>query len=280
MDKLAGDRKPQEYEALLKAQSDFFTNISHELKTPLSIILIQIELMKLYRDDPAKIEELIAVTEQNAYRLTRLAGNMLDLGRIESGFAQVCLVNADIVALVHSLYDSVKTFTEAKSICLEFHSNVTCRVMPVDMDKMERIVLNLLSNAIKHTWEGGHIRISLDVQSTHILLSVTDTGEGIPADKLEIIFDRFAQVDTSLTRKNGGAGIGLSLIKSFVGHLGGRIWVASEHGKGSTFYVELPVLPVEAQMICDEVEGMGIGKKVELEFSDIIFSASPWTCSA
>lgn len=277
---MAGDKKPQEYEALLKAQSDFFTNISHELKTPLSIILIQIELMKLYRDDAGKMDELIAVTEQNAYRLTRLAANLLDIGRIESGFAQVCLVNTDIVALIHSLYDSVKAFTEAKSICLEFRTNILRKVMPLDIDKTERIILNLLSNAIKHTWEGGRICIELAVQNDTILLSVSDTGEGIPADKLEIIFDRFAQIDTSLTRKNGGAGIGLSLIKSFVGHLGGRIWVDSEHGKGSTFYVELPILQMDAQMICDETEGMGIGKKVEMEFSDIFLAASHQTCSA
>jgi signal transduction histidine kinase len=269
---LARDSILEEYEERIKAQTDFFTNVSHELKTPLSIILIQFELMRLYRDDTEKMDELIAMAEQNSYRLTRLVNNLLDISKIDSGFMQPNLVNADIVALVGNLCDTVKDFAEAKLIKLRLQTKVSSQIMLADIDKIERIILNLLSNAIKHTLEGGYITVGIEKNGEKIVISVSDTGEGIPRDKLEVIFDRYAQVDTSLTRKNEGTGIGLSLTKSFVELLGGRIWADSSFGKGSTFYVELPILHSSDRLPAEQGRRMDLSRNVELELSDLAIS--------
>lgn len=268
---MARDSILEKYEERIKAQTDFFTNVSHELKTPLSIILIQFELMRLYRDDTDKMDELIAMVEQNSYRLTRLVNNLLDISKIDSGFMQPNLVNADIVSLVSGLCDTVKDFAEVKLINLRLQTQISSQIMLVDIDKIERIILNLLSNAIKHTLEGGYITVEVGRKGESIFISVTDTGEGIPQDKLEVIFDRYAQVDTSLTRKNEGTGIGLSLTKCFVELMGGRIWAESNYGKGSTFYVELPVL-YSSDRLSDQARCMDPSRNVELELSDLALS--------
>jgi signal transduction histidine kinase len=182
------------------------------------------------------------------------------------------LVNADIVPLIGSLCDTVQVFSEAKSIGLGFKTKISSQIMLVDIDKIERIILNLLSNAIKHTPAGGTITVEVRQKEERIIVSVMDTGEGIPKDKLEVIFDRYAQVDTSLTKKNEGTGIGLSLTKSFVELLGGKIWADSNHGKGSTFYVELPILHSSDRLPTGLAKCMDLSKNVELELSDLAIS--------
>lgn len=262
-------RKTSEYLSKMRVQTEFFTNISHELKTPLSIILIQLELLKLYRLDERKVNEYIAAATQNAYRLTRLVVNLLDITKLDAGYMKANLAYTDIVPMIKEITESVNDYALEKSIRLNFETKSIGYFMAVDRDKLERILLNLLSNAVKHTQRGGSINVSMRGRSNSVLISVADTGEGIPKEKQGIIFDRFAQVDTSLTRKTEGSGIGLALAKSLVELLKGRIWVESEPGKGSTFFIELPVQEIDEKMKVMQIEGYDLSRRVEMEFSDI-----------
>lgn len=262
----------QDTEAIARRQkeqvTDFFTNISHEFKTPLSIILIQLELMSMYMDDGEKMAELIAAATQNTYRLTRLVGNLLDLTRIDSGYMGLNLAQTDITRVIRELCNSVEDFAQTKLIRLDFVSDCGEMRIQMDSDKLERIILNLLSNAIKHTPQGGSILVSLERKGERMSIRVKDTGEGIPQDKLESIFDRFTQVNNSLTN-NEGTGIGLSLVKSLVGLLGGTIGVESKPGKGSTFTVELPAKEAEDQFQQILIDGYDLHRKTAMELSDI-----------
>ncbi len=272
------DRKKMEEELKKTAQdlerknrliTDFFTNMTHELKTPLTIILVQLELMGLYLDDVRKIPELIDSATQNSYRLLRLVGNLLDITRIDGGHLRVATADADAVALVQSICETVDAYAKAKSIRLTFTSAIKEKMMPLDVEKTERILLNLLSNAIKYTEPNGRITVRLDDKYDEgIALSVEDNGVGIPEDKLEVIFDRFAQVDSSLSKQAEGCGIGLALVKSLVQMLGGTIRVKSKPGKGSNFTVTLPMLS-ESHESGINMYDMNLAKKAEMELSDL-----------
>jgi PAS domain S-box-containing protein len=254
---------------------DFFTNISHEFKTPLSIILLDLDLINVhlkqakceYRD---KIDHNVAVMRQNAYRLLRLIINLLDVTKVDSGFMKARLYSTDIVELLRELVDSVSDYARSKEISVEFIEHCGIMNMPADGEKLERIMLNLLSNAIKHTPKGGHITVKLDTWANRVQIAVHDDGEGIPQNKQEIIFDRFRQASSSLTRSSEGSGIGLSLTKALVELLQGRIWFESTPGKGSEFFVELPVLDASKTVNTPVMDGMKMSSKVEMEFSDII----------
>lgn len=254
--------------------TDFFTNISHEFKTPLSIILVDLQLMEYRMKDAdgefkEKLGKMIAVMRQNALRLLRLIGNLLDVTKIDAGFMKVRLINLDVVEMVRGLVESVSDIARSAGISMAFVCACKHKLMPIDSEKMERIMLNLLSNAIKHTPPGGHITVGLKVTANGILLAVRDDGDGIPLDKQEFIFDRFRQANSSLTRSSEGCGIGLSLVKALVELLKGRIWFVSSLDAGSEFFVELPVLLEIERTRASVIEGMPRSRKVEMEFSDI-----------
>lgn len=253
-----------------KLITEFFTNISHEFKTPLSIILLQLELMMLFMNDAGKMQEIIAVVTQNAYRLSRLIGNLLDITKIEAGYLKVHYTNADIVSLLQDICDSVDVYARDMSIKLSFDTLMSVKEMPIDIEKIERILLNLLSNAIKHTKKDGGIEVHVvDNKDGGVVISVEDTGIGIPEDKLVTIFDRFAQVDTSFSRLNEGCGIGLALVKSLVEMLEGKISVKSVLGKGSKFTIELPLIEINSETSEADIFGFNLAKKVEMELSDL-----------
>lgn len=257
-----------------KLITDFFTNISHEFKTPLSIILVDLQLMEYRLRDVEgeareKLSKMVAVMRQNALRLLRLIGNLLDVTKIDAGFMKARLINTDVVGLVSGIVETVRNYAENAGISVVFETGLPVRVLPLDAEKMERVLLNLLSNAVKHTPEGGHILVSLSHEAEKLTLLVKDDGEGIPEDRKEFIFDRFRQVNTSLTRSSEGCGIGLSLTKALVELLGGKVWFVSSLGRGSEFYVELPVLRENERFRSPEIDGMPRSRKVEMEFSDI-----------
>lgn len=254
--------------------TDSFINVSHELKTPLSIILIDTDLMEFYLKqsnilNKDKIEKNIAIMRQNAYRLLRLVENLLDVNKIDAGFMNVHMQAVDIVGFIGELTGEVSDYAKNKGIDVTFASDRRSRIVPVDCDKIERVVLNILSNAIKHTKRGGEIRIGLLNTKHSITISVKDNGEGIPDESKSVIFDRFKQADTALTRASDGTGIGLTLSKAFVELLQGRIWFDSKLGEGSTFYVEIPVQQTIGG-IQPKQDGMALDKKVRMQLSDII----------
>ena len=229
-----------------KLKTEYFSNLSHELRTPLNVILSSLKLLELKNstlqtEAVLKLDKHISTIKQNSYRLLRLINNIIDITKIESGFFEIHLKICNIVSIVEDITLSVAEYIENKGIVFLFDTDVEEKLTACDPDKVERIMLNLLSNAIKFTKSGGNISVNVFEREEAVEIVVSDTGIGIPKDKQELIFQRFQQVDTSLTKEQEGSGIGLSLVKSLVDMHGGAISVESEYGKGSKFIVRLPV---------------------------------------
>lgn len=259
-----------------KLITEFFANISHELRTPLNVIFAATQVLELNiklkstSNGDKNEEKYLRTIRQNCYRLLRLINNLIDLSKVNSGFENIRLVNHNIVSIVEDITLSVADYIKDKNIELIFDTDVEEKIIACDFDKIERIILNLLSNAIKFTNAGDKIKVSIFDKKDKILISVQDTGIGIPKEKLDLIFERFRQVDSSLSRNREGSGIGLSLIKSFVEMHGGKITVKSEVGVGTNFIIELPVRITDEEydfkkdiISDDKVE------RINIEFSDI-----------
>lgn len=264
-------KRTAEYEARMRNRQKFFTNMSHEFRTPVSVILAQLELMKLHSQDHDKMDKYIRAAKQNSYRLVRLIENLLDIMKSDAGLLKADLRYANIVAVIKEITELAGIYASLKSITLQFKTKLLGYYMAVDKNKTERIILNLLSNAVKYTQKGGHISVTVKGKQNGILVSVSDNGEGIPKEKHGVIFERFGQVDTSFARKTEGSGVGLSLTKSFVELLKGRIWFTSKPGAGSTFSVELPVQELEGRDDCIKTDSHTVQERVDIEFSDIYF---------
>jgi putative nucleotidyltransferase with HDIG domain len=222
-------------------KTQFFANVNHELRTPLTLMLaplgpmIEGQMGRL----SVKQKDTVLTIRHNGLKLLKLINNLLDLTKLEEGKMRLKPKSLDFVYFINALLASVKPLTDRKSIKLYFQHPSQALTVTVDPDQFEKVVLNLLSNAIKFTPENGRITVYLDEQPESIVLTVEDTGIGIPADMLESIFDRFSQVDGSLSRAHEGTGIGLSLVRELVLLHGGKIAVQSELGKGSRFNVEI-----------------------------------------
>jgi two-component system sensor histidine kinase ChiS len=211
---------------------------------------------------------------QNALRLLRLINNLIDTTKIDGGYFSVTLLNDNIVYVIEEITLSAADYIKSQGINLIFDTDVEEKYMAFDGDKLERVILNILSNAVKFTEKGGTIFVNLYDLGDKIELSIKDTGIGIPEDKLNKIFERFAQVDRSLSRRSEGSGIGLALVKSLVEMHGGTISAKSKLGEGSEFIIELPVTLVESNNDLNkyssyEAAGSKYIERVQIEFSDI-----------
>lgn len=250
--------------------TEFFSNISHELKTPINVIFSSLQLLNIYNEDEfiKNRKKYLYIMKQNCYRLTRLVNNLLDTIKYDSGFITPNMQNENIINMVETIVMSIVPYAENNSIELIFDTNTEEKIIAVDGDKIERIILNLISNALKFTDIGGSIYVTITDKEDKVEISVRDTGIGIPADKKEFIFGRFTQVDKTLKRNNEGTGIGLSLVKSFVELHGGEIKVESEIDHGSEFIVVLPSKQVQETKIETEIKD-NIIERVNMELSDI-----------
>jgi PAS domain S-box-containing protein len=266
-----------EYE---KLRTEFFANISHELRTPINVILSALQLFNLKMDSLIehkgmdKLKKHTSVMKQNCYRLIRLINNLIDVTKIDSGYFQMNLSNNNIISIIEDITLSVAEYIENKGISLTFDTDVEEKTLACDPDKIERIMLNLISNSVKYTEPGGSILVNASDKGDKLLVSVKDTGIGIPEEKQQHIFERFVQVHESLVKASEGSGIGLSLVKSLVEMHKGNISLKSEYGKGSEFIIELPVLEVEscgAEVNRKDWSIQGNIEKINVEFSDIYF---------
>ncbi|GAA0182394.1 PAS domain-containing sensor histidine kinase [Clostridium sediminicola] len=256
-----------------KMVTEFFTNISHELKTPLNVIFSALQLLNIIdnsdKDYTIKKNKYLSMMKQNCYRLTKLINNLLDVTKSDSGFITLKVQNNNIVSVVENIVLSVVSYVESKKISLVFDTNVEEKIMAFDPNKLERIVLNLLSNAVKFTDVGGEIFVNIIDNIDHVLISVKDTGVGIPEGKLDMIFERFGQVDKTSKRNHEGTGIGLSLVKSFVELHGGKIDIKSKFGEGSEFIVNLPVKLVDKDTSEESILYDSNIERINIEFSDV-----------
>jgi len=222
-----------------RAKTTFFNNISHEFRTPLTLILGPIEDALA---DPAGTlqRESLAAVHRSALRLLRLVNSLLDFSRIEAGRLKSSFEPTDLAMLTAGLAGSFQSLVESAGLKL----TVDCAPLPepvyVDRSQWEKIVLNLISNAFKFTFS-GEIAVRLRKDESEVILSVADTGTGIPAHDLPRIFERFHRVEGAHGRSFEGTGIGLALVQELAQHHGGSIRVQSEIGKGSTFTVSIPL---------------------------------------
>lgn len=262
-------------------KNEFIANISHEFRTPLNIILNALQLTSRYvkrssnQEDAARINAHMGTMRQNCYRLLKLINNMIDSTKLDASFFRIYKQNCNIVSDVRNLTSSVSDYIKDKQINLKFESNADKKVIAVDPDAMERIMLNLLSNAVKFSKKGSTITVSVTDRAEFADISVKDTGVGIPEEKLQLIFKRFTQVGSILTKSHEGSGIGLAIVKSLVEMHNGSISVMSRQGEGTEFIITLPVevLPIqlEGEGDRDHYENKyqsGI-EKIDIEFSDL-----------
>ncbi len=247
------ERAGNELRELDKAKSRFTANIHHELRTPLTLMLAPLDAVRSgdFGEVPEAIERALQMMNANGLRLLKLINNLLDLAKIESHDLSIRRVPVDLARLAAELVEGARPTAQRKGIELELEGFRDMPVAYVDADAFEKIVVNLLGNSLKFT-ERGEIVVSGEVCEEGIHITVSDTGIGIPPAQLERVFDRFAQVDASATRKHEGTGIGLSLVRELVQLHGGRVWAESEgEGSGTEMHVILPI--GEADAVEEEV---------------------------
>ncbi|MGH4050609.1 MAG: ATP-binding protein [Clostridium sp.] len=262
-------------EKALKLQGEFLVNISHELKTPLNVIFATVQLFNRFcnngslDDQKDSIIKYVECIKQNSYRLSKMINNIVDLSKIEAGFFNLYLSNNNIVEFVEHIVMSVTNFTDSKGLNIIFDTDVEEKIIACDPEKLERVILNLLSNAIKFTDNGGEIFVDIKDKNKFIEISVTDNGIGIEPKNLDMIFDRFKQIDKSLERNSEGTGIGLNLVKSIVELHGGNISVESEFGKGSKFIVKIPSRTVSTEDTLYTKKVKNADQSIRVELSGI-----------
>lgn len=237
--------KLQESNAKLKTldelKTQFFANVNHELRTPLTLILAPLkEIMdgKMGRA-PSVLKDTLKTMQRNGLRLLKLINNLLDLTKLEEGKMRLKIKTVNFIDFINSLLSTVKPSADQKQLKLYFQHPPHNIDLIIDPDQFDKVLLNLLSNALKFTPNGGRITVYIEDKDRSVTLAVEDTGIGIPPNMLEAIFDRFSQVDGSLSRSHEGTGIGLSLAKEIVYLHGGLIRAESTLGKGSRFVIDL-----------------------------------------
>jgi signal transduction histidine kinase len=181
---------------------------------------------------------MLAIAVSNTDRLVRLINDILDLERMESGRVTLEVQICDAAALVGQAIELLEPLAAKAGVAI--YAWIGSHKLRADPDRIVQVLTNLLGNAIKFSEHGASVCVQAGISHNFVVMSVKDQGRGIPADKLDSIFERFQQVDASDSRQMGGTGLGLAICKSIVHQHGGRIWVESELGRGSTFYVSLP----------------------------------------
>jgi two-component system, sensor histidine kinase and response regulator len=273
MDEL--ERKNHELEKAMKIKDEFLILMTHEFKTPLNVIHAAIQIIeKLYQHQVGdKVKSHLKSIKLNSFRQLRLVNNLLDITKLNTEHFKMQKRNIDIIFLSQSIVKSVDVYAKQKGVNLQFYSDTESMEMAIDDEKYERILLNLLSNAIKFTPKDKSVYANISCKGRKVIITVRDEGIGIPKDKQDIIFERFGQVDNSLSRQAEGTGIGLSLVKGLVKAMGGKVKVDSEIGKGSEFTVVLPVTRLKSKDSSLHNSSLfqdhRIIQSVEIEFSDI-----------
>lgn len=252
-----------------RLKSYFISNITHELITPITVITSVMQLTKSNKHDEDFIlkENSVKIIDDNCNRLLRLINNIIDIDKYTYGNMTLNLEKVNIVELSESVVTSILPYVKARNLEIIFDTTEEEIMMNIDCNKIERVLLNLLSNAIKFSNKGGTIRVNLIKNDDILRIEVEDNGIGIKEDNLHKIFDKFVQLDSTMTRKNEGSGIGLSIVKSFVELHNGNISVESKINEGTIFTVDLPIVNEEIEY--KEYSEDEIINKSKLELSDI-----------
>jgi GAF domain-containing protein/class 3 adenylate cyclase/response regulator of citrate/malate metabolism len=229
----------QQAEQLLeldRQKTEFFQNVSHEFRTPLTLTIGPLEAAVTQQQGLDYEQSVIAL--RNSRRLLRLVNQLLDLQRLDAGRMQPSFRPCNLAAFVSQVIESFRHYCEKKQIALATQL-ADCPPVYVDLEKFDKVLYNLLSNAMKFTPAGGKITVALKPARDHCLLQVQDTGIGIRPDQIPHLFERFRQADGSTNRSFEGSGLGLALVKELIELHGGKVWVESAYGQGTTFTVWL-----------------------------------------
>ncbi|GAA1512978.1 SpoIIE family protein phosphatase [Sphaerisporangium rubeum] len=236
----AQQRRAEELAELDRAKTVFFSNISHEFRTPLSLIMGPVqELRAALADAPPQVREDLDVVHRNGLRLGKLVNTLLDFSRLEAGRMQARYEPVDLAAVTAELASVFRSAIDKAGLTFTVDCPPLAEPVYIDRDMWEKVVLNLLSNALKFTFEGS-IGVVVRASATGAVVTVTDTGIGVPADEVPRLFERFHRIESARSRSNEGSGIGLALVQELVALHGGTITATSVEGQGTTFTIRLP----------------------------------------
>ncbi|HEY0008286.1 MAG TPA: PAS domain S-box protein [Tepidisphaeraceae bacterium] len=232
-----------EAERTSRMKDEFLATLSHELRTPLNAILGWSQIMRSSSADAEDLQQGLEVVERNARSQAQIIEDLLDMSRIISGKVRLDVQPVDLESLLQAAIDTTRPAADAKGIVLHAHLDQQLPTVNGDPNRLQQVLWNLLSNAIKFTPRGGHVWVTLRKRDGNVEVKVADSGEGIKAEFLPFVFDRFRQADATTTRRHGGLGLGLSIVKQLIELHGGSIAVESDGvNRGSTFIVSLPLM--------------------------------------
>ncbi len=237
-----------ELERVSRLKDEFLLTLSHELRTPLNAILGWSQLLRTGKADAARMAQGLNIIERNVRVQGQLIDDLLDMSRIISGKLRLNVQRVDLAGVIEAALETVRWSADAKNIRLQKVLDHQAGIVSGDPSRLQQIIWNLVANAIKFTPKGGRVQVVLERVNSHVEISVIDTGQGIKPEFLPYVFERFRQADASTTRKHGGLGLGLSIVKHLTEMHGGSITVKSAgEGKGTTFIVALPLVVVHPQ---------------------------------
>ncbi|MEU6896203.1 SpoIIE family protein phosphatase [Streptomyces sp. NPDC046557] len=246
----AQQRRAEELAELDRAKTAFFSNISHEFRTPLTLIMGPLEeLRNRHSDTNEQAREELEVIHRNGLRLGKLVNTLLDFSRIEAGRMQARYEPVDLAAVTAELASVFRSAIEKAALAFGVDCPPLEEPVYIDRGMWEKVVLNLLSNALKFTFDGS-VRVTLRREQEHAVVTIADTGIGVPQEEMPRLFERFHRIENAQSRSNEGSGIGLALVRELVGLHGGTITAHSSEGEGTTFTIRLPFghahLPADA----------------------------------
>jgi len=229
---------------MYEVQKEFTSTVSHELRTPLASIKTAIDLVvkKMVGDISPEQAEVLGRAKKNVDRLKRLIDDILDLTKMESGRLQMNFMVNNVNNVIKETIEAQKDLATSRGLYVKLELDEKLPMVPFDSDRIVQVMCNLLNNAIKFTHHGGITITSVNkIENNHVMITVSDTGRGIEQSGMPKIFEKFQQIESSEKNEEGGTGIGLAICRQIIERHGGKIWVESKEGQGSTFSFILPI---------------------------------------
>jgi CheY-like chemotaxis protein/nitrogen-specific signal transduction histidine kinase len=240
--RLVAEAKGAEAQTANQAKDEFLTMLSHELRTPINAVYGWVHMLRAGQVAPDARERALDAIMRNAHAQVQLIDDLLDVSRIASGKMRLDVRPVDLKAVVEAALDAVRPAADGKDIRLQAVLDPRTGPLTGDPDRLQQVMWNLLTNAVKFTPKGGRVQVHLQRVNSHVEVVVSDTGQGISAEMLSVIFDRFWQADRGPTRAHKGLGLGLALVRHLIEAHGGTVTAQSAgEGQGATFIIRLPV---------------------------------------
>jgi signal transduction histidine kinase len=228
-------------EALDKAKNEFISIASHQLRTPLGSMRWGLELLQIEAEACSETaKKQLDQIYRSTLRMIQLVSDFLNVARIEQGRVKDALETVEIMKIIEAVIKEMEIEAGKKSIIISLNKKAEIPEIVIDVKRFREIIQNLISNAVRYTLPRGKVSVEVDLKDDFVIISVADTGIGIPEKEKAKIFTKFARAENATKIDHEGSGLGLYIVKAFVEDLGGKIWLESEEGKGSTFYVSLP----------------------------------------